>query len=208
MAADELERAGQHVVLTRSDGDYYLTIRTRAEIATALAPDVMVSVHHNSGGPPPSEIPGSEMFFQIGGADSERLAQLLDEEVLAAFTPFDVDWVRGDAGAKYRQGDDGDYFGILRFSKPVTTVLTESAFMSNPSEAEFLATPEAHTAEGAALARGILRFLEGSRSSTTATSSTMDPAGPPTISPPTVPGTLPLYGPAGDAEACVDPDLY
>ena len=169
----------------------------------------MVSVHHNSSDQPPSEIPGTETYFQIGSEGGERLAQWLVQDVVAGFEPFDVAWVRpGDAGAKYRQGDDGDYYGLLRYSKPVVTVISEGAFISNAAEADFLRTPEARRAEAASITSAIRRYLDNPAGSAGATSSsTSIPVDDPKATAATVPGTLPGHAPASDAEGCTDPPL-
>jgi hypothetical protein len=64
-----------------------------------------------------------------------------------------------DAGAKYRPGDHGDYYAVLRLPQDVVSVLVESAFVSNPPEAALLDRPDVQKAEGEAVARGILRYL-------------------------------------------------
>ncbi len=52
-------------------------VLTYAEVATALAPQVFVSIHHNSAELPPSDVPGTETYFAVGSEDSERLGQWL-----------------------------------------------------------------------------------------------------------------------------------
>ncbi|MGH2690504.1 MAG: N-acetylmuramoyl-L-alanine amidase, partial [Actinomycetota bacterium] len=98
-----------------------------------------------------------------------------------------------DAGAKWRlNSSGGDYYGILRRSGElkVTAVLAELAFVSNPSEEQLLARPDVQQAEGAAVARGILRFLR-----------TPDPgSGFTTPYPRSAPA-----GPGGGSRGCVDP---
>lgn len=190
---ERLEAAGYTVVSTRT-ADYRTTLRTRAELALALGPRAFVSIHHNAAPDGPSAGPGTETYHQIASAESRRLAGLVYEEVAAAFTPYDVDWVAdADAGAKYRPNDEGgDYYGILRRSAGVPATLSEAAFLSNPAEAELLATPEFRSVEADALARAIERFLE-----------TDDP-GSGFVEP--YPRTEPA-GPGGGPEGCEDPPL-
>jgi N-acetylmuramoyl-L-alanine amidase len=154
-----LEREGVAVVLTRTE-DYQVTLATRAQIARNLSPTAFVSVHHNAEPDGPRDGPGTETYYQLGSAESKRLAGLIYEEVFRALGAYRVAWVADtDAGAKYRPGRQGDYYAVLRLPAPVTSVLAELAFISNPSEAELLARPDVRAVEGEAVARGILRWL-------------------------------------------------
>jgi N-acetylmuramoyl-L-alanine amidase len=192
-AADLLEAAGATVVLTRT-ADYRITLRTRAEIATRLDPLVFVSIHHNAEPDGPWPRPGSETYYQSENDDSKRLAGLLWEEEVAALGTFPADWVADtDAGAKYRLSTTGeDYYGILRLSEGVTSVLSEAAFITNPTEAALLATAEFQGAEASAIAAAITRFV-----------STDDPGSGFTEP---YPRESPAGG-GGGAEGCVDPPL-
>lgn len=155
-----LERQGVNTVRTRT-ADYRITIASRTQIAKALSPKVFVSVHHNAEPDGPRDGPGSETYYQIGSADSKRLAGLIYEETVKALAAYQIAWVADtDAGAKYRVNDKGgDYYGILRNAAGVTSVLAELAFISNPPEADLLARPDVQQVEGEALARAILRYL-------------------------------------------------
>lgn len=189
---NRLEAAGLRVVLTRT-GDYRATLQSRAEVATNLGARAFVSIHHNAAPDGPWPRPGAETYYQIASPDSKRLAGLVYEEVRGAFTPYEIAWVADrDAGAKYRPGSEGDYYGILRRSAGVPAVLSEAAFITNAPEAELLATPEFRAAEADALARAVQRYL-GSN----------DP-GSGFVEP--YPRTEPA-GPGGGAEGCVDPAL-
>jgi N-acetylmuramoyl-L-alanine amidase len=188
-----LEAQGASVVLTRT-GDYNTTLKTRAEIAVDLQPQVFVSIHHNAEPDGPSDVPGNESYYQIASADSKRLAGLIWEEVTAAFTRYHVAWVADtDHGAKYRPGSSGgDYYGILRNAAGVTTVLSEAAFISNPPEEQLLADPGFQHVEAQAIARAIVRYV-----------STNDP-GSGYVTP--YPRIAPAGG-GGGPEGCVDPPL-
>ena len=67
-----LEAEGATVVLTRTD-DYNTTIKTRAEIAVDLHPQVFLSIHHNAEPDGPSDVPGNESYYQIDNSDSKRV---------------------------------------------------------------------------------------------------------------------------------------
>jgi len=189
-----LEAAGVSVVLTRT-ANYDVNLAPRAEIARALDARAFVSIHHNAepDGPRPGG-PGSETYYQIASPDSKRLAGLIYEEVVQALSVYGIAWVADrDAGAKYRPGQNGDYYAMLRLPQNVVSVLVESAFMSNPPEAALLDRPDVQKAEGDALARAILRFLN-----------TPDP-GSGFVEP--YPRIDPPSGPSGTPARCVEPRL-
>jgi N-acetylmuramoyl-L-alanine amidase len=188
-----LEAAGVTTLMTRT-GDYEVALPTRSEIARSVNPKAFVSIHHNAEPDGPRDGPGSETYYQIGSADSKRLAGLVYEEVLKAMSAYKVAWVADrDAGAKYRQGTSGDYYAMLRQPGKVVSVLAELAFITNPPEAQLLARPDVQKVEGEAVARGIVRYL-----------STKDPGSGfvepyPRIDPPSTGG--------GTPRACRDPQL-
>lgn len=190
-----LEREGATVVLTRT-GDYRVTLDVRSALAQRLKPPLMVSIHHNGGADGPSDEPGTEMYYQSASPASKRLAGLLYEEVFGVFAGrTGIEWhANVDAGAKVRlNGAGGDYYGILRGTNGVTTVLSEALFLSaSASEAELLARPEIQQAEAEAITRAIRRFMLG----TDPGSGFVDP----------IPRTTPA-GPGGGATGCQDPPL-
>jgi len=189
-----LEAAGYSVVLTRSS-DVRLPIVTRAEIARSLSPRAFISIHLNAGIDAPSPGPGTEMYFQLADPESRRLSGLLYEETTAALSTHDIAWVSmSDAGAMARPNRAGtDYYGVLRRPGPVTSVLAEIAYISNPGEAELLSTRKAQDEVAAAMARAFDRWVH-----------TTDPGSGYTDNP-----IFRGYGPsgAGFTEGCVDPSL-
>lgn len=159
-----LEREGATVVLTRT-ADYRVTLAARAALVQALRPPVFISIHHNGGHDGPSDKPGTETFFQVASPDSRRLAGILYEELLATFSAYEATtWFSDlDAGAKYRTNSGGgDYYGILRLTNGVTSVLSEALFLSSSlAEAELLARPDVQVAEAEAITRAVRRFMIG-----------------------------------------------
>jgi N-acetylmuramoyl-L-alanine amidase len=190
-----LEAQGVTTLLTRT-GDYEVHLATRSEIARNVDPKAFVSIHHNAEPDEPRETPGAETYYQMASADSKRLAGLIYEEVVRAFSQYKVAWVADrDAGAKYRPSrtPGNDYYAMLRQPGKVVSVLVEGAFISNPAEAELLARPDVQQVEGEAIARGIIRYL-----------TTKDPGSGfvepyPRVDPPSTPGTSP--------RRCRDPEL-
>ncbi|HTJ77151.1 MAG TPA: N-acetylmuramoyl-L-alanine amidase [Acidimicrobiales bacterium] len=183
-----LEAQGFATLLTRT-GDYELTLPTRSEIARDVNPRAFVSVHHNADPDGPHDGPGSETYYQIGSADSKRLAGLIYEEVVKALSAYNVAWVGDrDAGAKYRPSTTGpgDYYAMLRQPGKVVSVIAELAFVSNPAEAELVSRPDVQKVEGQALARGIVRYLTTADpgSGFTTPYPRVDPPAPPSTGPP------------------------
>lgn len=192
-AKARLEALGATVVLTRT-ADYRVTLASRAAIATSLRPQVVVSIHHNAEPDGPVATPGAETYYQRADANSKRAAGLLWEELVNAFAPYAIAWMADtDHGAKYRPADDGgDYYGILRRTAGVPTVLSEAAFISNPPEEALLADPAFQEVEADAIARAVVRYV------------TTDDAGGGFVEP--YPRTQPA-GPGGGADGCTDPPL-
>ena len=157
----DLEHAGLHPLLTRS-GDYPMTVEARARIVGQLRPRAFVSIHHNAEPEVASNVPGTEAYYQLSSPESKRLSGLIWDEVTRALARYPSSWVaRRDAGVKLRVGDHGDdYYGILRETHGTPATLAELAYISDPSEEALLARRDVQEAEAAAVARGIVRFLE------------------------------------------------
>lgn len=156
-----LEAEGATVVLTRSS-DIRVTLATRSYLATALQPIAFLSIHHNAAPIGVGPRPGSELYHQLESPQSRRLAGLLWEELQEHFSPFATEWAVGDApGARARQsartGDD--FYGVLRRTEGVASVLVEAAFISNPTEDELLRTAAFRDAEARAIADAVLRLV-------------------------------------------------
>ena len=189
----QLEAQGAVVVLTRT-GDYRITLASRAAIAQSLHPTVFISIHHNAAPDEHRTTPGAETYYQVASADSKRASGLIQEELVGAFSAYDIDWVADrDAGAKYRlRSNGGDYYGILSRTAGLATVLSEAAFISNPPEETLLVDPAFQAVEAGAFTRAVIRYV-----------TTADP-GSGFVEP--YPRTEPA-GSGGGASGCVDPPL-
>ncbi len=169
-AAMALRARGFTVALTRS-GDTWLSVRTRAEIARALQPRLLLSIHHNGGdthdlatGPHPAP----QVFHQVGSAHGRRTSIAVADGVAGALDPFGGPWVQNPgAGATSRESDDTpgrDYYGLLRYTTGVPAVLSEAAYLTGPDEARLLARPDVTAAEGDAIAAAIAATIPDRRS--------------------------------------------
>lgn len=160
VAASELEARGITVALTRS-ADYATTLPTRAAFADHLDAELMVSIHHNAPTFAASPSPGTEVFVQSDSPASTRLGGLVYAAVFDALDDFDgIAWSAApDAGVLTVVNSEGtDAYGMIRRPDTVT-VLAELAYISNPVEAELLATGEYLTVAGRALADAIEQYL-------------------------------------------------
>lgn len=164
----KLTKMGISAQLTRT-ADYRVPIRSRADIAAALAPDVFLSLHHNGGAVRRSSRPGTEVFYAQGRPESRRLAAIMYEELVAAASRFDAQWVSTvSEGASLRLRDDAmDLYGIHRFSPGIDSIITEFLYLSNASEAALLRRPEVLDAQAQAIVDGIMRWWFSDDSGTT-----------------------------------------
>jgi N-acetylmuramoyl-L-alanine amidase len=129
IVADRLRAAGIDVVLTRTtDRTVSLGARTRA----AAGADLLVSIHNNAN--PSRKLNGTEAYYQLDNPTGGAIATDIVRAVRARAGTV-------ARGAFTRRGDNGDYYFVLRES-PVTSVIVEGAFLSNPTEAKRLATAD------------------------------------------------------------------
>lgn len=162
--AERVERLllaqGVTVELTRRT-DAQVVIPARAELILALDPELVVSVHHNGGALGPSAVPGTIVFHQADSPASRRLAGLLHEDLTTRLATLGLPWTMAQApGAFAVRGADGtDYYGILRRTSGIPTVLTESLVLSSPAEAAALERDDVRQLEAEAITAGILRYL-------------------------------------------------
>jgi len=159
LVVEKLRSLGLTAQLTRA-ADYRLPIRTRAAIATALAPDVFLSLHHNGGATRASTRPGTEVFYAQGRPESRRLAAIMYEEMVDAASRFNAQWVSTvSEGASLRLREDGmDLYGIHRYSPGVESIITEFLYLSNPSEGALMRRVDVVDAEAQAIVDGLLRW--------------------------------------------------
>lgn len=154
------------VVLTRdligaNGGDFEAGLGYRATLGTAAGADAFVSIHNNTVPNSASDIPGSEVYYSAGVADSDRLAGLIYEELLRSFAAFDADWSGGEllgARARLDPETDDDYYGLLRRAT-MPAVIVEGVYISEPDEEALLETGSFREAYAEAVYRGIVRFL-------------------------------------------------
>ena len=190
---EQILAAEGYVVQRTRTQDYRLPIRSRADIANALAPSVFVSIHHNGGAVAQRSTPGSEVYFQPGDDQSERLATLMWDENFRAMSGFGSSFVGTHyAGTVTRHREDGEpLHGVLRYTPDLVSVISEPLYLSHPPEATLLARADVQEAEAQAIARAIRRWF-GDEPPVAAKYTRVDDA--------SSTGT-------GGTENCTDPDL-
>lgn len=139
--ASLLERQGVQVVLTRNS-DYFVDLQPRVDITNRARADLFVSIHSNSIDGRP-DVNGLETYYYESG---ERLAYTIHRSILQSFEVND----RGVRRAR---------FYVLR-KNSVPAVLVETGYVSSAEEAAKLASPAYQSQMAAAIARGILQYIQ------------------------------------------------
>lgn len=144
-----------------NEGDYELGLAFRAELANSAGADVFVSIHNNTVPRISTDIPGTEVFYSLSAAESDRLASLIYEEMLRSFAGYSADWSGGDllgARARFDPDSGDDYYGVLRRAE-MPAVIVEGVYISEPEEEALLKTEEFRQSYAEGVYRGIVRFL-------------------------------------------------
>jgi N-acetylmuramoyl-L-alanine amidase len=155
-----LRDLGVGVAMTRT-ADYATTLGVRADLADALEPELLLSIHHNAPTPQASSHPGTEVFVQSNSDQSHRLGALVWEHIVDALSQFDVPWAAAaDSGVLEVHNTKGaDAYGMIRGPETVSA-LAELAYISHPPEAELFGTPEYVDVVSQALTEAIVDYLE------------------------------------------------
>lgn len=136
--ASTLRANGYRVVLTR-DGDYFVGLRQRCDIANAQSNAIFVSVHFN--GAPRTAADGVETYYYT--SQSAGLAASVHRRLLAA------------TGLPDRHVKRRGFFVVRRTKCP--SILVEPGFLSNPEDAARVSGSAAYRQRLAdAIARGIM----------------------------------------------------
>lgn len=156
----------EHVWMTRRPegplgGDVELSLRYRSEMANRSGANVLVSIHNNTGPETTSPIPGSDVFYAVSSADSDRLASLIHEELIRSLSALLDEWSSGlISGPKSRIDPTSadDFYGILRRSES-PAVIVEGLYVSDADEEAILITDDGQQLYADAVYRGLVRFL-------------------------------------------------
>ena len=149
--AELLRETGAEVIMTRN-GDTNVSLEDRARIANNNNADLFVSIHANAS--PSRRLKGSSTYFyapswsaSLSSQRHERykLASLIQEELVNAADTADL-------------GVREENFSVLRNTE-VTSVLVETAFISNAEEEMLLRDPGFQQKVAKGVARGVERYL-------------------------------------------------
>ena len=150
---DYLKQGGARVIMTRDRNKDFLEagagpkkrldMRNRLKIVEDGGAELLPSIHANYMGSPRWR--GSQVFFQEDCAEGQDLAQCIQRELIRVLQNTD------------RQAGSGDYF-MLRESG-MTGVVVEVGFLSNPHEAELMASPPYQKKLARAVYLGIVAYL-------------------------------------------------
>lgn len=150
-----LEQQDVEVRMTREDaGGLYdehtsnkkvQDMRRRCELINREKPVCVVSIHQNSYHG--EEIHGAQVFYYKTSKESERLAQILQKELIRVADP-----------SNHRQAKANDTYYLLKKTE-VPTVIVECGFLSNWEECERLQDEEYQRRLMWAVQLGILKYL-------------------------------------------------
>jgi len=165
-----LEDWGYRVRLTRTDGRRVAPVVPRdpieatrveqeARIAAAASAAVYVSIHFN--GHPNRALRGTETYFNGDNfrAESVLLGTFVHSELLGAL--HQIGYPAVDRGLREDLTAGKPYGHFFSLRGPFPSILVESLFLSNPSEAEMLYQEVVRDAIAGGIARGISRYLAG-----------------------------------------------
>jgi N-acetylmuramoyl-L-alanine amidase len=154
LIAKKFMLAGADVLLTRKSADVDYTgegdtlkrkdMNSRARLIAAQAPHVVVSIHMNKY--PNRRLSGSQVFYEKGSAEGEKLAVCIQDELNA-----------GLDGSKKRLAKPGDYFILKASDSP--SVIVECGFLSNHDEEKKLLDPKYREKLADCIYRGICAYL-------------------------------------------------
>ena len=151
-----LEEYGFQIHLTR-DSDQILgpanssrpkmdDMIARVEMVKELNPFFTVSIHQNSF--PDSDVNGPQVFFYKDSQESATMAQVIQNALNQYLEP-----------QKKRVAQSNTNYYLLTRT-PTPTVIVECGFLSNPYEADLLATDEYQNKVAQAICMGIISYYE------------------------------------------------
>jgi N-acetylmuramoyl-L-alanine amidase len=139
-----LQGMGYTVYYTRTN-DVEIDLEPRVAAAERINADVFVSVHANSLAPGNSGINGVETYHSRNSSVGRELASYVHSQVISG------------TGASDRSVRGAGFYVIARTSMPA--ILVETGYVTNPTEARNLSSPDYQKRMADAIARGIDQFM-------------------------------------------------
>lgn len=156
-----LEQQGYRVVMTR-DGDYFLTLQQRVEIANRIPDSVFVSIHHNSGRRAASGIEtftlapqGTTSPFARSRRHEDLAGNNQDSENIALATAVHSRAILS-SGAIDRGIQRARFSVLCTIKRPA--ILFEGGFVSNPEECGKIATGRYQDILAHSICKGIVAY--------------------------------------------------
>lgn len=150
-----LEQNGVTVVMTRTEDKDLASeqasnrknedLRARAALVAESSPVVMVSIHQNSY--PEPEIKGAQVFYYSGSEEGKKLGVMVQESLKREI---------GDGNHRIAKANN-EYYLLKKAGCPA--VIVECGFLSNPVEAELLATEEYQEKVAFSIHLGIMEYI-------------------------------------------------
>ena len=142
---DHLVKNGVQVKMS-GETDKGTSINTMAKEANSWGADLVVSIHNNAGGGD-----GFEIYHSINGGKGKTLAKNIEAEVKKIG--------QNSRGLKTKKNTNGrDYYGMIRLTN-APAVICEGAFVDNKTDVKIIDTVAEQKAFGVAYAKGILKTL-------------------------------------------------
>jgi N-acetylmuramoyl-L-alanine amidase len=140
-----LQQQGLQVYVTRTDESREVDLPPRVALAEQVRADVFVSIHANAINLTRTDINGTEVYYAPGSDSGAQLSRyILDSIVRNVNMPN-----RGVRAARF--------YVIRRTSMPAT--LVETGFVTGAQDAPKLGDPQFQRQMAAAIAQGIIAFL-------------------------------------------------
>ncbi len=136
-----LQEDGANVILTR-DGDYFVTLSGRVQIANSADCDIFISIHANSG---PSSASGFEVYHYYGSYWGNVLATYVDQEI-AKLIPL-----------RNRGVKEAGYY-VLKYTH-MPAILIETGFVTNSYDASILTNENYQWKYAYAILHGVQRYF-------------------------------------------------
>lgn len=120
-------------------------MKRRIELIDKVKPMITVSIHQNSY--PEEYVHGAQVFFYSGSTDGQRLAEIIQAQLVAGADP--------ENKRKVKANDS--YYLLKKTGIPI--VIVECGFLSNSAEAEKLCDEDYQDRMAWAIHMGIMQYL-------------------------------------------------
>ncbi len=140
-----LQEKGLQVYLTRSDESREVDLPPRVALAQQVRADVFVSIHANSINLSRPDINGTETYYAPGSTSGSELGQII------------LDSITKNVNIPSRGMHSARFYVIRHTTMPAT--LVETGFVTGGQDAPKLADPNFRKQMAAAIAQGIIEYL-------------------------------------------------